>query len=147
MSEPGLWFFTDGSSKGSFSAVHVANRVADIQTGFELPTPTLNIGAEINGLQLALKSPHITYGAIVFIVHDYLGLSAWSSGAWRMKEHEVIEKMSCVLARIVGMGLDVRFIHHKGHGKGNDDFTYYNAIADQACTDRYRRESPILSRT
>jgi ribonuclease HI len=128
-----IYVFTDGSSLGGFAAVfvfpdgHVRRQAAWVE-----PTGTRNVGAEMNGLLLGLKNAPL--GAKICVVSDYLGCAAWLTGAWKIKDVEVRDKVNRALGIIEGRDLDVVYCHHGGHQKDPSDFTRWNSEADRLAT-------------
>lgn len=121
--------FTDGSSLGGFGAVLVRGEEILSAFGRIDPDTTRNVGAELEGLILALR--HAREGEEMVIVSDYLGVAAWMTGNWRIKTPEVQERVARAERIIEAKGLIVSFCHHAGHQSDASDFTHYNALADR----------------
>lgn len=134
--ESAFFVFTDGSSRGSFAAVIVRGAEAAATVGgFEPPTHTRNVGAELKGARLGLQS--VPEGSKVVLVSDYLGVGAWMTGNWQARDPEVREITRQMRSIIEVRRLDVIYVHHRGHQKPRDIhdlFTRYNAAADEHCT-------------
>jgi len=128
------YVFTDGSSKGGFGAVVVTRAYARKYAGFNKPTSTRNVGAELDALCLGLaRAPENTE---VTIVSDYLGIAAWMTGNWKIKDQLVRGKIEHAMAIAEDRGLFLSFIHHAGHQRDNSDFTRWNNCADRLCDGR-----------
>jgi ribonuclease HI len=125
-----LWIFTDGSSLGGYGAVIVhPNQTATKVRGHAPTTSTRNVGAELNGLLLGLEAAPM--GSRLAIVSDYLGVAAWMSRNWKIKDSEVREKIERARAIVTERNLTIeRMIHHAGHQKDGSDFTRWNGVAD-----------------
>lgn len=133
-----VWIFTDGSSSGWHSAVLVFPGLKVVQAArWKKPTPTRNVGAELNGMLLGLK--RVKTKKQIYLVHDYLGVGAWMTGNWKMKDQEVRSVIDQGKALIAEKQLDVRFIHHAGHQKDASDFTRWNGVADELCSAREKK--------
>lgn len=128
------WAFSDGSSSGRFGAVlvHRGGQVIQRLTGKAPMTSTRNVGAELNAALLALE--HAPRGERLNLVFDYLGVGAWITGNWQIKDDEVRAKVQRALGLIQGRGLKILCIHHPGHQRDSSDFTRYNAEADALCS-------------
>lgn len=140
------WVFTDGSTHGFYSAVVVepGKRVM-FCAEFAEQTPTRNVGAEMNGMLLALRK--VPAYVDVTIVSDYLGVGAWMIGAWDAKDSEIIRKieqgenlMTSKFRQLVEDVDDVsvhynsvRFLHHGGHQTDDSEMTMWNCAADSLC--------------
>jgi len=125
-----LYAFTDGSSNGGYGAVLVeSNGSIECVSGWKEPTSTRNVGAELNALILALEAA--PNGREVFIVSDYLGIAAWMTGNWSIKDQEVQATITRAKELVDQKDLDVTFCHHKGHQRDNSAFTTWNSKADE----------------
>jgi len=127
-----VWIFTDGGVKGKtagFGAVIVEGTDAQFLQGRVPLTSTRNVGAELNGFLLGLRN--VREGAEVTVVSDYLGIAAWMTGNWQIKDGEVRNAVSEAKQLIADKGLLVSFCHHKGHQKDESDFTKWNNYADR----------------
>lgn len=125
-----VWIFTDGSSLGGYGAVVIVDGTVTKFRGHQKPTSTRNVGAELNGMILGLE--HAPKGSQVAIVSDYLGVAAWLSNNWRIKDEEVRAKIR--RARKIARERTLTFarlIHHKGHQKDDSAFTRWNHLADR----------------
>lgn len=133
--EDAVWIFVDGSATGWHAAVIVQpGESVGYYCEHSPPTTTKNVGSELNGMLMGLK--YCPEDSKVFIVHDYLGLGAWMTGNWRMKDEEVIDRITECKAIVESSELDVRFIHHQGHQKDESEFTRWNKEADRLCSER-----------
>ena len=85
--------------------------------------------AELNGFLLGLE--HVSFNSAIAVVSDYLGVAAWISGNWGMKDEEVKLKIKKAhnLINIKNLTID-RMIHHAGHQKDKSHFTRFNNMAD-----------------
>lgn len=130
-----IWIFTDGSSNGGYGAVIVepGRRVTKL-AGYQGTTSTRNVGAELNGLLLGLENAPI--GARAVVISDYLGVAAWMTGNWKIKDAEVRSKIKRAKATVVSRGLELTFCHHAGHQRDDSEFTRFNALADKLCDGR-----------
>lgn len=140
---PGFyWAFVDGSSHGMYAVVVLdGNRPNDdpvCVTGFRTPTHTRNVGAELNALLLALRKVPSDKPSV--IVHDYLGVSAWVVGAWKIKNAEVYWKTQAARQLVSERELHVEFVHHAGHQRDVSDFTAWNNHVDKVCSEAQRNE-------
>lgn len=135
-----LYVFTDGSTKGSFAAVYVRGAdpavAVEERVEFKEPTGTKNMGAEWNGLLLALG--HAPKGSKLVVVSDLLWLGATVVGARKAEHPELVESLRQAKETIEQRGLEVRFVHHEGHQKDESDFTRWNVRADELCKARGR---------
>ena len=123
------WIFTDGSSLGGFGAVVLRENEPALELkDFAEPTSTKNVGAELNGFLLGLHEAR--EGEKLIVVSDYLGIAAWMTGNWKIKDPEVYNKIQEARGIVLSRGLDVDFIHHGGHQKDASDFTRWNSRAD-----------------
>lgn len=129
LQEGNLYAFTDGSSNGGFGVV-IVEQGGDVTctSGWKKPTSTKNVGAELNAMILALES--VPAGREVIIVSDYLGIAAWMTNNWRIKDPEVRETIRLAEELIKDKNLTVTFGHHKGHQRDGSDFTLWNSKAD-----------------
>ena len=124
------WIFTDGSSNGGFGAVAVRDgEHIKKARGFETPGKTRNIAAELNGLLLALGLAR--QDESITVVSDYLGVAAWMTNNWRIKEPDVRVKINEAKKIVAAKNLKVDYCHHGGHQRDNSDFTKFNNIADE----------------
>jgi len=125
-----VYVFTDGSSKGGFGAVVVTRACAKKYAGFSEPTSTRNVGAELDGLLLGLE--HAPRGSEVIVVSDYLGIAAWMTGNWKIKDQLVRGKIEHAMAIAEDRDLLLSFVHHAGHQDPDEsDFSYWNHEADR----------------
>lgn len=142
------WVFTDGSTRGYYSAVVVdpAGQRVLFASAYKEMTATRNVGAEMNGLLLGLeKCPP---GVDVTIVSDYLGVGAWMTGWQNANNDEVLDKIARAEAlmmskfRRVDPGEDesayhsVRFMHHGSHQRDDSPMTMWNCVADSLCCEQ-----------
>ena len=137
-----IYVFSDGSSLGGYGAVVVqAGQEPLVLVGFELPGPTKNIAAELNGALLGLS--HVRADASVVLVSDYLGVAGWMTGNWKIKDVTVKAKTTAIRDVIRANWLTVKYVHHRGHQRRaeGDEFTRYNKLADEAAT-RANSERP-----
>src|SRR5581483_9665487 len=89
-----VWLFTDGSSTGWHAAsVLVPGKYVRQVTKFAEKTPSRNIAAELNAAILGLQVCSSVDGPI-YVIHDYLGVGAWTIGAWNINNDEVREKVA-----------------------------------------------------
>lgn len=141
---PTLWIFTDGSSKGGYGAVIVepGKRVLKL-AGYQKMTSTRNVGAELNGFQLGIENA--PRGSRVMVVSDYLGIAAWMTRNWKIKDSEVRGKIGRCRAIVQDRELDVTYCHHAGHQKDASDFTRWNALADELCDGREQPGELLLA--
>jgi ribonuclease HI len=130
-----LYAFTDGSSNGGYGVVLVEGGGEVSQhSGWEKPTSTKNVGAELNAMLLALR--HAPEDSELIVVSDYLGIAAWMTGNWNIKDPEVREKIRLAKELVETKDLDVMFCHHKGHQRDASDFTLWNSTADELASRR-----------
>lgn len=128
------WIFTDGSSNGGFgAAIRRPGEPLLEANGYEAPTSTKNVGAELNGLLLALREAR--GGEQITVVSDYLGVAAWMTGNWQIKDQEVRSKINEAKSLIKQKSLGVNFCHHRGHQKDSSEFTRLNNIADRLASE------------
>lgn len=126
------FIFTDGSSNGGYSAVIVRGGIYQSRSGWNNPTSTRNVGAELNGMLLGLQALNVSES--VTIVSDYIGIAAWMSGNWKIKDPEVKNKINEAKTMIRTLSLDVDYIHHAGHQSDTSEFTKWNSLADRLAT-------------
>ncbi len=121
--------FTDGSSNGGFGCVIVRSGETECHSDFKKPDKSRNVGAELEGFLLALRS--VRFGETVTIVSDYLGAAAWMTGNWKIKDPLVRSRIDEAKRIIEELSLTVRYVHHGGHQRDRSDFTCYNELADK----------------
>jgi len=127
------WIFTDGSTTGWHAAVLILPHLSIHKiAAHSQPTPTRNVGAEMNGLILGLK--HAQPGIPVWVVHDYVGVGAWITGGWEVKSPEVQDQIREVMKIIDERDLTLNFFHHGGHQRDDSQFTKFNNLADALCS-------------
>lgn len=127
-----VYVFSDGSSLGSYAAVVVSPKGVT-RHGDKAPmTSTRNVGAELNGAILGLSN--VESGSSVVLVFDYMGVGAWLTENWKIKDPEVQSKIDALRLVIKTKRLTVHYIHHAGHQRDGSAFTRWNAEADALCT-------------
>jgi hypothetical protein len=127
------WVFTDGSTTGWHAAVLILPGLNIRRLAAHVaPTPTRNVGAEMNGLILGLK--HAQSGIPVWAVFDYVGVGAWITGGWEIKSFEVQEQVRKIEKIIDERDLTLNLFHHPGHQKDKSQFTFFNGVADSLCS-------------
>jgi hypothetical protein len=127
------WIFTDGSTTGWHAAVLILPGLSIHRlAAHAAPTPTRNVGAEMNGLILGLRNAQP--GIPVWVVHDYVGVGAWITGGWEIKSFEVQEQVREIEKIIDERDLTLNFFHHGGHQKDKSQFTFFNNAADSLCS-------------
>lgn len=130
-----FFVFSDGSSTGSFAAVVAKGSVEPtVIDGFAEPTTTRNVGAELNGARLGLQQ--VPDDSTVVLVFDYIGVGAWLTGNWKIKDPEVAEKIADMKRIIATKRLQISYVHHRGHQKvasEDDHFSRLNGAADARC--------------
>ena len=130
-----VWIFTDGSivdkgTMGGYGAVVLHEGEERSYSGKEALTSTRNVGSELNGLLMGLRN--VPEGSELAIVSDYLGIAAWLSGNWKIKDSEVRRKINEAKKIANERNLTfARLIHHKGHQKDDSAFTRLNHRADR----------------
>lgn len=125
-----LYAFTDGSSNGGYGvAIVKGGGEVTSHSGWEQPSSTRNVGAELNAMLLALR--HLPEDCQVMIVSDYLGIAAWMTGNWKIKDPEVYKKIEQAKKMVEEKNIDALFCHHKGHQRNRTDFTLWNTAADE----------------
>lgn len=126
------WMFTDGSGSGWHAAAVIrpgrAVRLIARQTKMAMS----NVGAEMNGLLLALNA--IEPGESVTVVSDYLWDIHYVLG-WRNVLHpalveQVDRARELLVARRPGF---FRYIHTRGHRRDGTEFGFWNDVADKLC--------------
>lgn len=127
-----VWAFTDGSTTGWHAATIIRPGVEVRYFADHGPPCMANVGAEMNGLILALKN--LPEGQSCNIVHDYMGVGAWLVGAWTTNKPESAQKVDEAKAVIRARKLQLHFIHHGGHQVDDSDFTYWNNVTDRHCS-------------
>lgn len=143
-----IWIFTDGSTTGWHAAtvikpgefIRQAAKKADFHA-------SRNIAGELNGLLLGLEM--VPSDSVVTIVHDFIGVGAWTIGAWEINSEDVRDKINRALKLIADKRLDVSFIHHGGHQdrKKKDrpvchsDFTKWNCSTDRLCESKVESDT------
>lgn len=137
-----VWAFTDGSLAGYGAAlVEPGKRIVKL-AGREEMTGARNVSAELNGFLLALEN--LPVGARVVVVSDYLGVAAWMTGNWKIKNPEVRDRVERAKAIVIERELDLTFCHHAGHQKDDSDFTRYNNLADRLADGREQPGEVLL---
>ena len=129
-----LYVFTDGSSLGGYGAVIVTRDRATKLAGHQAVTSTRNVGAELNGFLLGLENA--PPNSEIVVVSDYLGVAAWMTGHWKIKDSEVRAKIERAMAIAEERDLLLSFIHHAGHQRDDSAFTWWNSVADRLCDGR-----------
>ncbi len=135
--EDRTWIFTDGSSLGGFAAVILRGEEMLTSADWKEPTPTKNIAAELNALVLGLREAK--QGESVTIVSDYLGVAAWMTSNWKIKDQEVARIIKTAKTIVENLELDVRYIHHGSHQTDNSDFTRMNNLVDKLAGEMNKR--------
>lgn len=145
--EPGLFVFSDGSTKGSYAAVLVdaAGRLVREEVRWRAPTKTRNVGAEwdafVLGLELGPADAKLT--AVV----DLLWVHAQLIGVRRTLEPEIVEKLERARRLIEEKRLELVLVHHDGHQEDASDFTRWNARADELCSAKARAKGARVTKT
>jgi len=128
------WVFTDGATRGSYAAVvlspgqeplHLSRFVGPMNL------PQRNVTAEMMGVALGLNA--VPEGSRVMVVSDYMGTGCWLAGQWKIKNPDALLRLRLIARLIRTRGLEVSFIHHKGHQVDDTDFTRWNNAADKLC--------------
>lgn len=133
VTDESVFVFTDGSSKGGYGAVVIhPGEQPSVVSGFTEMTSTRNVGAELNGALLGLRA--VRPESKVVLVCDYMGIAAWLSENWKIKDPEVRSKIDAIREVIRENKLTVKYVHHRGHQRTDDDFTRFNTMADEAST-------------
>lgn len=128
------WVFSDGSSTGFHSAVivHDRGKVVRRLTRLRGPDHTRNVGAELDGALLGLE--HCAPGSKVVLVSDFLGVAAWFTGAWSVRDQAVADRVVEARTIVTEKKLSLTFVHHAGHQRDDSDLTRWNAEADRLCS-------------
>lgn len=135
--EDRTWIFTDGSSLGGFAAVILRGEEMLTVSDWRKPTPTKNIAAELNALVLGLREAQ--RGEKITVVSDYLGVAAWMTSNWKMKDQEVRTIVESAKDIVKSLELDVRYIHHGSHQTDDSDFTKMNNLVDKLAGEMNKR--------
>lgn len=143
-----VWCFTDGSTTGWHSAVLVVpQQFYRAVARFAPYHSSRNIAAELNGFLLGLEiAPS---NSLVSIVHDFIGVGAWTIGAWEINSEDVRSKIDQAHKIIKDKNLTIEFIHHAGHQDKkkkerpicHSDFTKWNCLADKMCENQTEHDS------
>jgi ribonuclease HI len=136
-----VYVFTDGSI-GGFGAVVVTEVKAIRYAGVAQLTGTRNVGSEMNGLLLGLANAPKRSNVVV--VSDYLGVAAWMTGNWKIKNDEVRDQVKRAKLLIIKSQLKVSYCHHAGHQGDDSDFTRWNAEADRLADGRVKPGEEFL---
>jgi len=141
-SEDHTWCFTDGATRGAYACVVITERGIREYTK-RVHRDSLakrNVTAEMRAVAVALLRcrPHQR----VYVVSDYLGTGCWLHGKWRIKNSDALKILRLMSVLIERRGLEVVFIHHKGHQFDTSDFTRYNSRADELCEIAIRDQEP-----
>lgn len=138
------YVFVDGSSTGAAAAITLAWSYDDnedegawIEQSHNMSRPSeqpaiRNVAGEMDAVMLALREAGSEKN--LTIVSDFLGTALWGSGAWKIKNRDVLARIASMHALIVAKSLKVKFIHHKGHQKDKSVFTTYNNRVDKLVT-------------
>lgn len=130
----GTWVFTDGSSLGTYGAVIVNPDGSTKKLSGKAPvTSTRNVGAELNGAILGLSN--VEPDTSVVIVFDYMGVGAWLTWNWKIKDPEVDRKIDQLRLIIKTKRLTMHYIHHRGHQTDGSAFSKWNGVADRLASD------------
>jgi ribonuclease H-related protein len=160
---PGLYGFTDGNHLGGVGVVVVripldvaadpdvqeelATSVAGVLAGAAIPglDSDRSVAEELSRLRNILAELAGLYAAITLlprdseatIVYDYKGVGAWMEGRWKMKDPTVTAVISASRALASSKGLQLRFLHQRGHMStwaGRHDLARFNGRADELAT-------------
>jgi len=85
---------------------------------------TLNVAAECKAAILAVQYAKTHKYDKLVIYHDYTGLAAWATGAWKAKKSVTVAYKQFMVEAM--KTIDIEFVHVKGH-TGNK----YNTLVDE----------------
>lgn len=138
-----LYLAIDGSTTGWHAAVLInpGNSVHYVANKAEFHK-TRNISGELHGYLLGLQL--VPARSSVIIIHDFVGISGWTTGNWKLNSDIVIEKIAEAHKLIREKELDVLHCHHYGHQDKkrkerpicHSDFTKWNVFVDKLCEDK-----------
>lgn len=128
-----FWIFADGASSGSYAAVIVGGAHSEhVRHG--PPHAIRNVHGELMAVALGLS--RIPKGEHVVLVCDFLGTACWFMGKWAVGDPATIQRLRLIGQIMEDRDLTVQFIHVRGHGKDDSEFTRWNNRADQLCAER-----------
>lgn len=130
--------FTDGSFNNTLgiwgaAAILQDNRTKETKiiklSGTEHAEHRNATGEAIAAIEAAKNAIKLGYKSLT-IVHDYMGVSEWATGAWK-RNNEMSTHYHRAMDQLMQM-IDIRFIHVDGHSgvAGNESVDKY---AKQAC--------------
>jgi len=134
-----LWAFTDGSSKGGYGAVVIdPYKTISCYSGYARPSQIANVGAELDGVLLALSVlPKACTGVLV---SDYVGLGQWLTKRCSTNSELVKDRLRLAMILLERRSLRLDYIQHKGHQRDGSHFSTLNGMADKLCSLRSRTE-------
>lgn len=127
------WMFTDGSSSG-WSGLVVLRPGQDVRVAARLGhTLTRNVGAEVNGLIMALEATQP--GERVAVVSDFLWSIYYVLGWHNANDETLREQVAAARALLdARRPASLRFVHVQGHVKNDSSaLGRWNRVADELC--------------
>jgi hypothetical protein len=127
------WIFTDGSGSGWHAAVVLRPARPVRLLARALPRQMSNVGAEMNGLILALDA--IEQDERVTVVSDYLWDAHYLLGWRNLHKPALIRLVDQARGLLVSRRPEsLRYIHTRGHRHDGTDFGVWNGVADKLCS-------------
>ncbi|MFO0606048.1 MAG: RNase H family protein [Polyangiales bacterium] len=126
------WMFTDGSGSGWHGLVVLRPGRPPRLVARETRMAMRNVGAEMNGLLLALEA--VDAREPVTVVSDYLW-SIYYVLDWRVARHPALVEQVREARAALSAKAPARlgFVHVRGHRRDGTDFGFWNDIADKLC--------------
>jgi hypothetical protein len=126
------WIFTDGSGSGWHAAVVLRPDRPVRLLARSLPREMSNVGAEMNGLILAIEVLEPAERAT--IVSDYLWDAHYLLGWRNLHKPALIRLVDQARALLSSRRPEfLRYIHTRGHRLDGTDFGVWNDVADKLC--------------
>jgi len=126
------WMFPDGSSTGWHGLVVLRPGQDPRLMAREIPMTTKNVGAEMNGLLMALEV--MVPGERVAIVADFLWNIYYVLGWYQTKNPALHDQVAAARALLdARRPASLRYIHVKGHVRDGTAFGRWNHVADRLC--------------
>lgn len=126
------WIFTDGSGSGWHAAVVLRPGAPVRLIARSLPREMANVGAEMNGLIVALEA--MEPGERVTVVSDYLWDAHYLLGWRNLHNPALIRLVDQARALLSARRPEYfRYIHTRGHRHDGTDFGFWNNVADKLC--------------
>jgi hypothetical protein len=136
------WMFTDGSGTGWHGLVVLRPGQDPRLVAREVLMPMKNVGAEMNGLLMALEA--IAPGERVAIVADFLWSIYYVLGWYKVKHPALQDQVAAARALLDARSPgSLRYIHVRGHARDGTAFWRWNHVADRLCALRRPVDCPV----